>query len=54
MSRSDEIKSSHVRLGQVVTISGPVRTGKVRPREVMSVQIRPGQVRVMHVQDRSG
>jgi len=35
-------------------MTGPVRTGKVRPREVISVQVRPGQVRTMPVQFRSG
>jgi len=53
MSRSHEIKSSYVRLAHVMTISGPVRADKVRPSEVISGQVRPGQIRAMPVQIRS-
>jgi len=40
MSRSDEFKLSYVRLGQVMTMTGPVRTGKARLRDVISGQVR--------------
>jgi len=54
MSCQDPVRSSQVTLGWIMTMTGPLRTGKVRPREVISGQVRPGQVRTMPVQFRSG